>query len=68
MIHFLISFFKHDDGAITVDWVVLTAALAGLSIGFVVQLKQEGDTLSDSTRAFLEEQDPAAAAGRNIQD
>lgn len=68
MIHFLKRFFKRDDGAITVDWVVLTAALAGLSIGFVAQLKQEGDNLSDATRVFLEEQDPAAAAGRNMQD
>ncbi len=68
MTMFLKRFFHQESGAITVDWVVLTAALAGLSIGFVAQLKQEGDNLSDSTRVFLEAQDPAAAAGRNIQD
>ena len=30
---FLKSFFRRDDGAVTVDWVVLTAALVGLAAG-----------------------------------
>ncbi len=33
MQHFLKSFFQRDDGAVSVDWVVLTAALVGLAAG-----------------------------------
>ena len=33
MQHILKSFFRRDDGAISVDWVVLTAALVGLAAG-----------------------------------
>lgn len=27
------TFWRRDEGAVTVDWVVLTAAIAGLAIG-----------------------------------
>ena len=33
MIHKLKNFFADETGAITVDWVVLTAALIGMVIG-----------------------------------
>ena len=32
MIFFLKSFGKDEDGAVTVDWVVLTAAVVGLAV------------------------------------
>ena len=32
MIKFLNTFRKDEDGAVTVDWVVLTAAVVGLAI------------------------------------
>lgn len=28
-------FYKEEDGAVTVDWVVLTAAIVGLGIGVI---------------------------------
>ena len=33
MRRFLKDFLREDQGAITVDWVILTAAIVGLSIG-----------------------------------
>lgn len=38
MVQFLKSFKKDDDGAITVDWVVLTAGLVGLAVAIVAAL------------------------------
>ena len=34
----MISFLKDEDGAITVDWVVITAAIVGLQIVLMVGL------------------------------
>ena len=35
MINFIKNFRKDEDGAVTVDWVVLTAAIVGLGIAAV---------------------------------
>ncbi len=32
MTNFMIKFLKEEDGAVTVDWVVLTAAIVGLGV------------------------------------
>ncbi len=32
MLHSFINFTKDENGAVTVDWVVLTAAIVGLSV------------------------------------
>ncbi|SPH20545.1 hypothetical protein ASD8599_01282 [Ascidiaceihabitans donghaensis] len=40
MLNFFKSFLKDEDGAITVDWIVLTAVLAGgglLLTGFLIE-------------------------------
>ncbi len=29
------KFFRSDDGAVTVDWVVLTAGIVGLAVGVI---------------------------------
>lgn len=34
------SFARDDDGAITVDWVVLTAAVVGIGIVFMIPITQ----------------------------
>ena len=34
MLNSLIELYKSEDGAVTVDWVVLTAAVAGLGNSF----------------------------------
>jgi Flp pilus assembly pilin Flp len=35
MRNFAVKFLRDEDGAITVDWVVLTAGMIGLAIGVV---------------------------------
>ncbi|WP_114967131.1 hypothetical protein [Alkalilacustris brevis] len=49
----MIKKFRHDEsGAVTVDWVVLTAAIVGLGIAVVVAvgpgLKDLADNISDT--------------------
>ena len=34
MSKFINQFLKDEDGAVTVDWVVLTAAIVGLGVAF----------------------------------
>ena len=57
-----------QSGAVTVDWVVMTAAVVGLCIAFIVELRNDASALSFLTQKYLETQDPAAAAGGSIQD
>lgn len=38
------KFLRRDDGVVTVDWVVLTAAIVGLSISVVVIFEAEVST------------------------
>jgi len=49
MLNTLIEFAKSEDGAITVDWVVLTAAIAGLGLAVVLVLRPK---LEDKTVAI----------------
>ena len=39
MIKFFKNFKKDEDGAVTVDWVVLTAAVVGLGVAGVTTVK-----------------------------
>lgn len=55
MVIFLRGFHRNESGAITVDWVVLTAALVGMALGIVAII---------STAA----QDPADGLGANLAD
>ena len=41
MIKFIKNFRKDEDGAVTVDWVVLTAAVVGLGVAGVASVKSE---------------------------
>jgi len=46
MIKFFKNFSKDEDGAVTVDWVVLTAAVVGLGIAGVTTVRGGVDTLA----------------------
>ncbi len=46
MMDFIKNFRKDEDGAVTVDWVVLTAAIVGLAI---VAFKTIGDNTQTMT-------------------
>ena len=64
MINFIKNFRKDEDGAVTVDWVVLTAAVVGLAIAAYGTIQENTDAVLTSTGgAVLGAQDwlPAAA-------
>jgi len=46
MIKFFKNFKKDEDGAVTVDWVVLTAAVVGLGVAGVGTVKGGIDSLA----------------------
>jgi Flp pilus assembly pilin Flp len=45
MINFIKNFRKDEDGAVTVDWVVLTAAVVGLAIAAYTTIETNANTL-----------------------
>ena len=57
-----------QSSAVTVDWVVMTVAVVGLCIAFIVELRNDASTLSFLTQKYLETPNPAAAAGGGIRD
>ncbi|MBQ0806309.1 MULTISPECIES: hypothetical protein [unclassified Sulfitobacter] len=46
------EFMSKDDGAITVDWVVLCAAVVGLAIALVTSTRDGAVELADRTIVF----------------
>lgn len=48
MMKFINQFVKDEDGAVTVDWVVLTAAVVGLGIAGVAAVQGGVTTLAQS--------------------
>lgn len=53
MINRFKKFVRSEEGAVTVDWVVLTAAVVGLSVALVLQLKNGSMGVSAGIEAFL---------------
>lgn len=68
MMKFINTFCKDEDGAVTVDWVVLTAAVVGLAVAAYTSIETGASDLTSRTSTFLATQDPALAAGGNIQN
>lgn len=54
MKHRLMSFWKRDDGAVTVDWVVLTAAIVALGIAAGTAMTNSTTSLSESIWAYMD--------------
>jgi hypothetical protein len=48
-----IAFWSDDSGAISVDWVVISAALIGLSVATISALRTEMTQMASSTAAFI---------------
>ncbi|HCQ59337.1 MAG TPA: hypothetical protein DIU10_15760 [Sulfitobacter sp.] len=46
MMNFIKNFRKDEDGAVTVDWVVLTAAIVGLAVVAFNTIGNSTDTLT----------------------
>jgi len=58
MIKFFKNFRNNEDGAVTVDWVVLTAAVVGLAIAAYTSIQTGATDLTAKTGTFLSAQDP----------
>jgi len=50
MIKFIKKFRKEEEGAVTVDWVVLTAAVVGLGVAGVSTVSGGVDTLATTIK------------------
>ena len=53
MLNFLRNFRSDEDGAVTVDWVVLTAAIVGLGIAVLTVIGDGTMTLTNHISAEL---------------
>ncbi|MGR3714102.1 MAG: Flp family type IVb pilin [Shimia sp.] len=53
MKRFFSRFKRNESGAVTVDWVVLTAALVGLAIGVTTVITTNTTDLSDATATAI---------------
>jgi len=60
MIKFIKNFRKDDSGAVTVDWVVLTAAVCALAGAAYTSIQTGSANLTASTSTFLADQDPGS--------
>lgn len=59
MMNFIKNFRKDENGAVTVDWVVLTAAVVALAGAAYTSIETGASNLTESTGTFIEGKDPA---------
>ena len=53
MKHVIKSFARNESGAVTVDWVVLTAAVVALAVALVLTLTNGSVGVSAGVEAFM---------------
>jgi Flp pilus assembly pilin Flp len=58
MMNFIKNFRADEDGAVTVDWVVLTAAVCGLAVAAYTSIETGATGLTAATSTFLATQNP----------
>ncbi|MEO9684410.1 MAG: hypothetical protein ABJR46_09145 [Tateyamaria sp.] len=58
MMKFIKNFRKDENGAVTVDWVVLTAAVVGLAVAAYTSIETGASDLTESTATFLDGRAP----------
>ena len=54
MIKHIAEFRRREDGAVTVDWVVLTAAVVALGVAAGVAMTPSSTTLSDNIWTYMD--------------
>ena len=59
MIKFFKNFRKDENGAVTVDWVVLTAAVVALAGAAYSSIQAGATNLTESTGSFIEGKNPS---------
>ncbi len=60
MMNFFKTFSKDEDGAVTVDWVVLTAAVVGLGIAAISTVRGGIDSMAGDISSSLDSGNVAA--------
>ena len=63
MMKFINTFRKDEDGAVTVDWVVLTAAVVALAGAAYTSIENGASGLTASTGTFITNQNPSSGDG-----
>jgi Flp pilus assembly pilin Flp len=58
MMNFIKNFRKDEDGAVTVDWVVLTAAVVGLAVAAYSSIETGAENLTSNTSTYLDGLNP----------
>jgi Flp pilus assembly pilin Flp len=58
MMNFIKNFRKDEDGAVTVDWVVLTAAVVGLAVAAYSSIETGAENLTTNTSTYLDGLNP----------
>jgi len=56
LVNFVKNFRRDEDGAVTVDWVVLTAAIVGLGVAVLASVGKSTTTLSTKISSNLSTQ------------
>ena len=51
------TFLNDESGAVTVDWVVLTAAIVGLGIAVLSSVGKGTTTMADNISGYMSKQD-----------
>ena len=59
MLNFIKNFRNEEDGAVTVDWVVLTAALVGIGIAVISSVSGGTTAMGDKMSTMLSAQKDA---------
>ncbi|OUD08884.1 hypothetical protein BVC71_09175 [Marivivens niveibacter] len=59
MLNYIKNFRNDEDGAVTVDWVVLTAALVGIGIAVISTVSGGTTAMGDKMSTMLEAQKTA---------
>ena len=58
MIKFIKNFRNDEDGAVTVDWVVLTAAVVALAGAAYTSIQSGAENLTENTETFIQNENP----------
>ncbi len=53
MLNYIQNFARDEDGAVTVDWVVLTAAIVGLGIAVLTSVSTGAELMADNIELEL---------------
>jgi Flp pilus assembly pilin Flp len=60
MINFIKNFRNDESGAVTVDWVVLTAAVVGLAVAAYSSIQTGATNMTAATSSYMDSQTPGS--------